>query len=124
MSDQTRVVGKRINFAALGALKEALSSVYWYKTDLEGFIRSCVRHPEIVSRLNFTEPKRLVASQLVETLAADQDRYLPTLLELMAEVSSFDDFSYLARLEDGKDKADRAKQAVAALKSQFEVHSG
>jgi hypothetical protein len=57
-------------------------------------------------------------------LAADQDRYLPTLLELMSEVSSFEDFSHLARLEDGEAKVARAKAAVAALKKQYNAHAG
>jgi hypothetical protein len=115
---------KRINLAALRALKEALSSIYWFKSDLESFIRACVKQPEVISRLNFSDPKRVVAAHLTDLLAADQDLYLSTLLELMAEVSSFDDFSDLARLEDGVQKVERAKQAVAALKKQYEVHAG
>jgi Restriction endonuclease len=116
--------GKRINLAALGALKEALSVVYWYRSDFESFVRGCVRHPEVLSRLNFGEPKRVVASQLVTLLSADQGRYLATLLHLMDEVSAFSDFSHLARLEDGKEKADRAWAAVAALKKHYDAHAG
>ena len=124
MTEAARTVGKRVNHAALWALTEALASIYWYKEDFERFVRSCVQRPEIVSRLTFADSKRIVATELVDLLAADQDRYLPTLLELMAEVSSFDDFSHLARLEDGKAKVEHAKQAVAALKKQYEAHAG
>ena len=124
MSEAARTVGKRINHAALGALKEALTAIYWFKSDLESFIRNCVKHPEIITRVSFSDNKRVVASRLVDLLAANQDRYLPTLLELMEEVSSFDDFSHLSRLEDGPTKVARAKQAVAALNKQHEVHAG
>jgi Restriction endonuclease len=124
MAETSRVVGKRVHHAALRALTEALASIYWYKDDLERFVRSCVQRPEIVSRLTFADSKRAVATQLVDLLAADQDRYLPTLLELMAEVASFDDFSHLTRLEDGRAKADRAKQAVATLRKQYDAHAG
>ena len=124
MTEAARTVGKRVNHAALRALTEALASIYWYKGDLERFVRGCVRRPEIVSRLTFTDSKRIVATDLVDLLAANQDRYLPTLVELMAEISSLDDFSHLARLEDGRAKAEHAIQAVAALKKQYEVHAG
>jgi Restriction endonuclease len=124
MSEAARTVGKRVNRAALGALVEALTAIYWYKGDLERFIRGIVRRPEIVSRLTFADAKRVVATELVDLLAADQDRYLETLLELMAEVSSFSDFSHLSRLEDGRAKAEHAKQVVGVLKKQYEAHAG
>jgi Restriction endonuclease len=124
MSGAAPTVGKRISRAALDALVEALTSIYWFRGDLERFIRGTVRHPEIVSRLTFDDAKRVVATELVDMLAADQDRYLPTLLELMAEVSSFSDFSHLGRLEDGRAKAEHAKEAVGVLKKQYEVHAG
>jgi hypothetical protein len=124
VADPARTTAKRINQAALGALKEALAVIYWYRGDFESFVRGCVRHPEVLSRLNFSEPKRTVASQLVTLLAGDQDRYLPTLLQLMEEISAFSDFSHLTRLEDGKEKADRARSAVSALKKQYDAHAG
>jgi hypothetical protein len=124
MTETRGGVGKRVNQAALGALVEALVAIYWYKGDLERFIRGAVRRPEIISRLTFSDAKRVVAAKLVDLLAADQDGYLPTLLELMAEVSSFADFSHLARLEDGRAKAEHAREAVGALKQQYEAHAG
>lgn len=124
MAETAPITAQRINQAALEALKEALSVVYWYRSDFESFVRGCVRDPEPLSRLNFSEPKRVVASQLVTLLAADQDRYLTTLLQLIEEVSAFSDFSHLARLEDGKEKAGRAQAAVAALKKHYDAHAG
>jgi hypothetical protein len=116
-------VGKRINQATLRSLKEALSAIYWYKGDLESFVKSCVSHPEVISRLNFSDNKRVVASQVVDLLASDQDVYLPTLLGLMDEIASFSDFSYLARLDDGASKVERARRAVASLREQYEGHA-
>ena len=116
-------MGKRINQATLRSLKEALSAIYWYKGDLESFVKSCVSHPEVISRLNFSDNKRVVASQVVDLLASDQDVYLPTLLGLMDEIASFSDFSYLARLDDGASKVERARRAVASLREQYEGHA-
>jgi hypothetical protein len=73
MAETARTPTKRMNQAALGALKEALSVIYWYRSDFETFVRGCVRDPEVLSRLNFSEPKRLVASQLIALLATDQN---------------------------------------------------
>lgn len=82
---------KRVSQSGLWSLKEALANIYWYKTDLESFLRATVPRPEGLARLNFTEPKRRIVGELVDVLAADQDRYLGDLLELMGEVTAFED---------------------------------
>jgi len=113
-------VGKQITPAALGALKAALASIYWYKRDLERFIRLSVSDAGVLARLDFGGYKWAVASDLVDALASDQPRYRGDLLELMGNVVEFDDFGHLERLEDGEEKADRARAAVAALKRYYE----
>jgi hypothetical protein len=118
-----RASGKRITQSALFALREALAVIYWYKPDFESFVRATVPYPEILARLSFAETKRRVAGELVDRLAADQDRYLGVLLELMGEVATFDDFSHLARLEDGEMKVAQAQQAVANLRKQYDGHA-
>lgn len=123
MAEPVQTTAKRVSQGALGALREALALIYWYRSDFESFVRGCVDQAEVTSRLNFSEPKRIVASQLVSLLSADQERYLPTLLRLMEEVSAFSDFSHLSRLEDGKEKAARAKSAVSALKTHYDAHA-
>jgi hypothetical protein len=115
---------RRISQGALGGLKEALAVVYWYKHDFETFVRGAVSRPEILVRLNFQEPKRRVAGELVDSLAADQKRYLDDLLDLMSEIVEFDDtFPHLARLEDGHAKVAAARSAVASLRSYYEGHA-
>jgi hypothetical protein len=114
---------KRVSQSALWSLKEALASIYWYKSDLESFLRATVSRPEVLVRLNFNEPKRGVVGALVDRLAADQDRYLGDLLELMREVTAFEDFAHLARLEDGTVKVARATEAVADLRKHYEGHA-
>lgn len=122
-TEGTRGTGKRITQSGLFALREALAVIYWYKPDFESFVRATVAYPEIVFRLNFAETKRRVAGQLVDYLAADQAKYLDVLLDLMAEVAAFDDFSHLARLEDGPAKVAQARQAVANLRKQYDGHA-
>jgi hypothetical protein len=114
---------KRINQSALFALREALAVIYWFKPDLEAFVGATVPAHEILARLNFSDTKRVVAAELVNLLAADQDKYMQVLLELMGEVAAFDDFSHLARLEDGRMKVDQAQRAVANLRKQYEGHA-
>lgn len=115
--------GKRVSQSGLWSLKEALASIYWYKSDLESFLRATVERPEVLARLNFNEPKRRVVGELVDRLAADQDRYLGDLLELMREVTAFEDFAHLARLEDGAAKVAQAREAVADLRKHYAGHA-
>ena len=58
---------KKIAPAALLALKEALTHVYWYKSDLRSFLTHCLADPTILSRLNWSDFKRNIVSQLFTT---------------------------------------------------------
>lgn len=113
-----------MSFAGLDALREALAVAWWYKPDLERFVRTCVPHSEVVARLNFGMTKREVAAELTGFLGADA-RYTATVVDLMRELCSLDaSFPHLARLEDGQLKVVAARAAIDALRQQYEVHSG
>lgn len=117
MSDHT--YSKKIAPAALQALKEALTYIYWYKPDLRSFLTQCLDDPSLLSRLNWQEYKRNIVANLVDFLARNEDRYQRQLLRLITEASRVSDFSHLERLDDGKMKAKRAEEAVAALREQM-----
>lgn len=102
--------------AALVALKQALTDVYWYKSDLRSFLTATLSKPEILSRLNWDDFKRNIVSSLVDLLSRNEGTFQADLLRLMSEVARIEDFSHLARLEDGKAKANQAKQSAAALR--------
>jgi len=114
---------KIISSVALNALSEALTNIYWYKSELRSFLMQTISDTTILSKLNWTEIKRSIISTLVSFLAKHQDTYKNDLLRLMTEVCSMTDFSHLERLEDGKAKAKKAKQSVDALRKQFSGHS-
>jgi hypothetical protein len=88
---------KKIAPAALLALKEALTHVYWYKPDLRSFLTHCLADPTILSRLNWSDYKRNIVSQLIDVLARNEEVYQRQLLRLMAEVARISDFSHLTR---------------------------
>jgi hypothetical protein len=66
--------------------------------------------------------KRQIVSDVVDTLCADQERYLGDIRRLFHEVSKMDMFHHLAQLEDGAKKVQRAKIAVADLRRIVETH--
>lgn len=108
--------------AAINALKEALTNIYWYKRELRSFITNCIDEPSILSRLDWGDYKRNVVSTLVDYLAKNQAVYQRDLLGLMSEVVKIEDFSHLERLEDGLSKAKRARDSVSALAKLFGGH--
>lgn len=108
--------------AAIVALKEALTNLYWYKGDLRSFLTSTLTNPELLSRLNWSDYKRNIVSDLVGFLERRQDEYQADLLTLMTEVARVDDFSHLERLEGGKDKAAAARASVRALRKLTVAH--
>lgn len=102
--------------AALLALKQALTDVYWYKSDLRSFLTTTLNKPDVVSRLNWDDYKRNIVATLVDALSRNQAEDGSDLLRLMTEVARVDDFSHLLRLEDGDKKARQAQKSVAALR--------
>jgi len=109
------VIKRTIAPAAINALREALTCVYWYKSDLRSFLQNTISDPAILARVNWEDYKRNIVATVVDYLARDQATYQGDLLRLMNEVVSIRDFSHLEKLEDGKAKAQSAKRAVAAL---------
>ena len=113
---------KTIAPAAIQALKEALTLVYWYKKDMRSFLSQCISDPGILSRLNWTEYKRNIVATLIDHLVMNQEIYQRDIIRLMSEVSNITDYSHLRKLEDGKKKAAEAKVAVEALRVQLKGH--
>jgi len=109
-------MAKKIAAAAMVALKEALTNLYWYKNDLRGFLTSTLDTPALLGSLNWNDYKRNIVSTLVDAMARRQEEYQADLVRLMSEVSRVDDFSHLERLEDGREKATGARAAVIALR--------
>lgn len=116
---------KRISPAAAVALEEALSVIYHYKTNLRRFLEIALKNPAIVSRYAWDDAtmyKRQIVRDLVGRLCADQDRYLSHLTQLCFAVIEMQDFSHLAKLENGDDKVRAAKAAVRKLRELVEPH--
>lgn len=108
--------------AAIKSLIEALTNIYWYKSELRSFVMNTISDPSILVKLNWEDYKRNIVSTLVNFLAKYQDTYQNDLLKLMNEVCKINDFSHLERIEDGKEKAKIAKKSVEALRIQIKGH--
>lgn len=107
---------KKIVPAALHALKQAMTDVYWYKSDLRSFLTSTLSKPELVAQLNWDDYKRNIVATVVDRLSRNEDLFQADLLRLMTEVARINDFEHLQRLDDGKAKAKKAQQSVLALR--------
>jgi hypothetical protein len=113
---------KKVASGAIIALKEALTHLYWYKSDLRSFLTSCLRDARILSTLDWSDYKRNIIANLIDRMDQNQNLFQPDLLRLMSEVACVIDFSHLERLEDGEIKANRAKSAVSGLREWVKSH--
>ena len=114
---------KKINPAALIALKEALSAIYWYKKDLRSFITYTIKNNAIVSTIDWqNNVKYHVVSELVDRMVARPDLYHNDLLNLFKEVANFTNFSHLKRCEDPEQKICTAQEKVEALRAHVKGH--
>ena len=113
---------KKIAPAAIQALKEALTHVYWFKNDLRSFLSNCVSDHKVLSRLNWNEYKRNIVATLIDHLSMNEATYQNDIIRLMSEVSNITDFTHLRNLEDGDTKAKKANDYVEALRAQLKGH--
>lgn len=113
---------KQLSPAAVVALKEALCSIYWYKADLKSFLSSCVSNSSVVNSLNWDGYKRQIVADFMDLLLKDAEKHSGVLTKLCYEVTNITSFAYLEHVEDGKQKAAKAKEAVEHLKQLVEPH--
>lgn len=116
------IMTKRISAVAIHSLKEALCNIYWFKSDLRSFLQNCVTDRKVFTNIDWTNYKRQIVSDVVDTLCADQDKYLGDLRRLLHEVCKMRSFKHLEQLEDGKKKAHLASISVQALRDMVESH--
>jgi hypothetical protein len=113
---------RRINPAVLHPLKEALVLAFWFKNDLRAFLTSCLGRGDLVAHLDWTDYKRSIVGQLVDSLAADQHRHFDDLLSLLLATAEITDPSHLKRLEGGDKKYADAVEALDTLRKHVEPY--
>jgi hypothetical protein len=113
---------KRLSPSAIVALKEALQSAYWYKSDLRGFLQNCLSDKTLTASRNWNNYKWQIVADLVDQLCVDQDRYLPDLTRLCYELTNLNSFYHLEQLEGGAEKAARARTAIKQLQELLRPH--
>lgn len=107
---------QNISGAALIALKEALTYIYWKKDDLKLFIYHTIHHKSFVDTLDMTKYKREIAGEIVDRMSNRLDLYFDDLLLLLKAVADMCDFSHLKQWEDADKKIMKAKESVEALR--------
>jgi hypothetical protein len=115
-------LAKQLSPAGIMALKEALCSVYWYKSELRGFLQLCLSTPAILNNFNWENYKRQIASDVIDFLVANPNTHIGDLTKICYEICKITDFSHLKQLDDGSQKVEKARSAVAQLKQLVEPH--
>ncbi len=115
-------MAKQLSPAGVMALKEALCSVYWYKSDLRGFLSLCLSNPGVLSSFNWENYKRQIASDVVDLLVANPSNHLGDLTNICYELCKLKDFSHLKALDGGSAKVEKARNAIQQLKQLVETH--
>ena len=83
-------IEKKVSPAALIALKDALTHIYWTKNDLRKFVEYTIENKAIVSTIDWQgNIKFESASQLIDRMAARPDLYQDDLLRLFCRFYRF-----------------------------------
>lgn len=116
-------MAKRVSPAIQPPLCEALSLAFWYKKDLRRHLNSClVGQRELVAQLDWSDYKRNIVGQLVDTLDADQHKYFESFLALILGTADVTNPTHLKRLDDGDRKYSDAVTALDSLREQVEPY--
>lgn len=109
---------QQLSPAGVLALKEALCSIYWYKKELLNFLQLCLSNPSILAKFDWGKEtvKRQIASDIIDYLYKTPDKYLGDMTNICYEICRMTTYTHLEQLEDGLQKAARAKQAVDRLR--------
>jgi hypothetical protein len=115
-------MAKQMSPAGIMALKESLCSVYWYKSELRGFLQLCLSNPAILNKFNWDNYKRQIASDVIDYLVENPSLYIGDLTKICYEICRLTDFSHLKSLEDGSQKVEKARNSVNQLKQLVAPH--
>jgi hypothetical protein len=107
---------KKISAAAVNSLKEALSAIYWYKSDLRSFLLATISDPSLLARINWSDYKVNICGNLINYMQMHEETYQNDMLKLIAEICKITNFSHLKKLDGGEAKAKQAENAVNALR--------
>lgn len=105
---------KQLTPAAITALKEALSNIYWYKSDFKTFLFNSLPENVDVSRINWSLIKREISSIIIDRLA--NLKCAEVLLKLAQDICQFNNFDHLKHIDNWEDKILKAQNAVNHLK--------
>ena len=108
-------MSKKLNPSAVIALKEALTHIYWYKSQLKDFLYKALQDKSILSYVNWNQYKRDAVSFIVDTL--EKNNKYDDLIALSLTICGMNDFSHLIVLDNGEQKAKKAQNAIKHLKS-------
>ena len=108
---------KTINPQAIVALQDALTTIYWYRTDLRNFLTSVLGNSPLLVGVNWNDYKRNIVQNLIQQMTRRQAHYRQELINLMTAAASMNDFTHLERLDDGQRKAANARRAVRVLRN-------
>jgi hypothetical protein len=110
---------KIISPAAINALKDALTHIYWTKDDLKRYVYNTITNKAIVDTIDWANLKKYEsASVLIDRMCARQDFYREDLFALFEQTVNFNDLSHLKRWDDPDIKIQRAKDSIDALRKQ------
>ena len=97
------------------ALKEALASIYWTKSDLKCYIRNTITHQEVIGYVDWEQTKYESCSQLIDYMASKQEMFREDIYTLINSIVQMTDFSHLRRWENGEKLVNKAIASVGRL---------
>lgn len=103
---------KAISPSVVVPLKEALANAFWFKNDLKTFLDATIKNNNIIPTLDWQQAKYKISSDLIDRMIARQDIYQQDVLAIIESLCNIVDFSYLLRLENGAEKAQKAKKVL------------
>ena len=107
------------------ALKDALKTAYWYKSDLRLFLQACEVPHGVIATQAWHDPQEYkvkIVSKVIDDLIAQGDAGLGAMRRLIKGLLGIPSFRHLEVLEDGPSKVSNARQSVEHLRELVLAH--
>jgi len=107
---------QRVSPNAIQALKDALSAVFWFKSDLRSYLSTALEDKQLLAGVNWDDYKWSIVDVVVDRMVQRSERYQAALVQLMVDVAAMEEFPKLRRHEDSERLTAEAMEAVARLR--------
>lgn len=116
-------MAKIISPDVIMALKSALTTAFWYKSDLHDFLIYSLGNKPIFNGVNWEDIKYDIVSYIINSMIEQEEVYQKDILKLCKDVCAISNYHQLERSDDPEKRISEAKKSIKSLAAIMRKHT-